>query len=79
MKELINNVVPKLSRNKKEDEKKGLTVAAKKTKNWDTLTEIQATKEYKDKFTGQEYKGSKFGKKTEVDVENEKKKRFNKY
>ena len=32
MKELINNVVPKLSRNKKEDEKKGLTVAAKKQK-----------------------------------------------
>ena len=70
--ELINNVVPKLSRNKKDDKKKGLTVTAKKTKNGDTLTEIQATKEYKDKFTGEEYKGSKFGKKTEVDVENEK-------
>ena len=47
-------------------------MTAKKTKNGDTLTEIQATKEYKDKFTGEEFKGSKFGKKTEVDVENEK-------
>ena len=70
--ELINNVVPKLSRNKTEDKKKGLTVAAKKRSNGDTLTEIQAPKEYADKFTGEEYKGSKFGKKTEVDVENEK-------
>ena len=70
--ELINNVVPKLSRNKKEDKKKGLTAAAKKTRNGDTLTEIQAPKEYTDKFTGEEYKGSKFEKKTEVDVENEK-------
>ncbi len=70
--ELINNAVPKLSRNKKEDKKKGLTVAEKKTKNGNTLTEIQAPKEYEDKFTGQEYKGSKFQKKTEVDVENEK-------
>ncbi len=70
--ELINNAVPKLSRNKKEDKKKGLTVAEKKTKNGNTLTEIQAPKEYENKFTGQEYKGSKFQKKTEVDVENEK-------
>ena len=70
--ELINNVVPKLSRNKKEDKKKGLTVATKKTKNGDTLTLIQAPKEYEDKFTGKEYKGSIVEKKTEVDVENEK-------
>ena len=70
--ELINNVVPKLSRNKKEDKRKGLTVAAKKTRNGDTLTEIQAPKEYVDKFTGEEYKGSKYERKTEVNVENEK-------
>ena len=72
MLELINNVIPKLSRNKKEDEKKGLTVAAKKTRNGDTLTELLAPKEYADKLTGEEYKGSKYEKKTEVDVENEK-------
>jgi len=47
-------------------------VTAKKTKNEDTLTEIQATKEYKNKVTVEELKGSKFRKKTEVDVENEK-------
>ena len=70
--ELINNVVPKLSRNKKADKKKGLTVTEKKTENGDILTEIQAPKEYKDKFTNEEYKGSIFEKKTEVDVENEK-------
>ena len=62
--ELINNVVPKLSRNKKADKKKGLTVAAKKTENGNTLTEIQAPKEYEDKFTNEEYKGSIFEKKT---------------
>ena len=70
--ELINNVVPKLSRSKKEDKKKGVYAVAKKTRNGDTITEVQAQKEYEDKFTGEEYKGSKFGKKTEVDVEDEK-------
>ena len=45
---------------------------AKKRNNGNILTEIQAPKEYADKFTGKEYKGSKFGKKTEVDVENQK-------
>ena len=70
--ELINNVIPKLSRNKKDDKKKGLSVSSIKTKNGNTLTEIQAPKEYEDKFTGEEYKGSRFQKKTEVDVENEK-------
>ena len=70
--ELINNVIPKLSRSKKEDKKKGVYAMAKKTRNGDTISEVQTQKEYKDKFTGDEYKGSKFGKKTEVDVENEK-------
>ena len=70
--ELINNVIPKLSRSKKEDKKRGVYAVAKKTRNGDTITEVQTPKEYEDKFTGEEYKGSKFGKKTEVDVENEK-------
>ena len=70
--ELINNVVPKLSRSKKEDKKRGIYAVAKKTRNGNTITEVQAQKEYADKFTGEEYKGSKFEKKTEVDVENEK-------
>ena len=72
MLELINNVVPKLSRNRKEDKTKGLSLTLKKISNRDTLTIIQAQRNYVDKFIGEEYKGSKFKKITELDVENEK-------
>jgi len=72
MAELINNVIPKLSRKKKEDRKHGLSVKRKRTEKGDILIETQEPKEYSDKFTGSKYKGSKFNKNSEIDIENEK-------
>ena len=72
MTELINNVIPKLSRKKKEDRKHGLSVKRKRTKKGDILIETQEPKEYSDKFTRTKYKGSKFNKNSEIDIENEK-------
>ena len=72
MTELINNVIPKLSRKKKEDRKHGLSVKRKRTKKGDILIETQEPKEYSDKFIGSKYKGSKFNKNSEIDIENEK-------
>ena len=72
MAELINNVIPKLSRKKKEDRKHGLSVKRKRTEKGDILIETQEPKEYSDKFTRSKYKGSKYSKNTEIDIENEK-------
>jgi len=72
MAELINNVIPKLSRKKKEDRKHGLSIKRRRTKKGDILIETQEPKEYSDKFTGSKYKGSKFNKNSEIDIENEK-------
>ena len=64
--ELIENIVPKLTRNRKEDISNGLNIETKKEKNKRTLVEIQSPKEIND------FRGSKFTKSIEREIENEK-------
>ena len=64
--ELIENVIPKLSRNNTEDINNGLTIKTKKDKNKKTLIEKQAPREIK------EFKGSKLTKTIERDINEEK-------
>ena len=63
--ELIDNVIPKLSRNRTEDMKIGLYVNNKKDKNKSTLLERNSPREI-DRF-----KGSKYEKLVERDIEDE--------
>ena len=70
--ELIDNVVPKLSRSRKHDRRNGLSVKRNKTKKGDILTETQAPREYSDKYTHSKFKGSKYKKNIERDIQNEK-------
>ena len=70
--DLIDNVIPRLSRRKRDDKKDGLTVKRRRTKKGDILTETQDEKEYSDKYTRSRYKGSKYKKKRELDIQNEK-------
>ena len=69
--ELIDNVIPKLSRNSELDKKNGLTVESIKTKEGETLTETHSSREYFDKYTGTKYEGSKFSKKVERNFKND--------
>ena len=74
--ELIDNVIPKLSRSRKHDKKHGLRVRTNRTKKGYVLTEDQATQEYSDKFTKKKFKGSKYKKKVIRDIEDEKLKKI---
>jgi len=76
MLELIDNVIPKLSRSRKHDKKHGLSVRTNRTKKGIVLTEDQATQEYSDKFTKKKFKGSKYKKKVVRDIEGEKLKKI---
>ena len=70
--DLINNVVPKLTRNKKEDNKNGLEITTRTGKKKKTFVEYQPPKEYIDKYTKSQFKGSKITKTVERDIEDEK-------
>ena len=61
--ELIESVVPKLSRNRTEDISNGLNIRTKKDKSKKTLVEIQSPKEIT------EFKGSRFTKSVERDID----------
>ena len=61
--ELIENVVPKLSRNRTEDISNGLNIETKKDKSKKTLVEVQSPKEIP------EYKGSLFTKSILRDID----------
>ena len=63
--ELIENVVPKLTRNRTEDISNGLDIKTKKDKKKKTLVESQSPKEIPN------FKGSKFVKSIERDIEND--------
>ena len=63
--ELINNVVPQLTRNRIEDISNGITINTKKSKNKRTIVESISPEEL------QEFKGSRFVKSIERDIENE--------
>ena len=63
--ELINKVIPKLTRNKKEDLSNGLEITTKKTKNKRTIVQREAPKEI------QEFKGSRYAKVVNTEIEDE--------
>ena len=63
--EIIENIIPKLSRNKTEDSNNGINVTTKKENKKNILLESQTPKERK------EFKGSLFSKMSERNVENE--------
>ena len=63
--ELINKVIPKLTRNKKEDLSKGLEITTKKTKNKRTIVQREAPKEI------QEFKGSRYAKVVNTEIEDD--------
>ena len=67
MVELIDNIVIKLTRNKKEDEDNGFTIKV----NNNIVSEIQEQREYSDKYTEINYKGSQFSKSVERGIEDE--------
>ena len=64
--QLIDDIIPKLARNRKEDISNGLSIETRKNKSKRTLVETQAPKEV-DKF-----KGSRFEKSIEREIDNEK-------
>ena len=63
--ELIGNVIPQLTRNRKEDISNGIKITTKKNKNKRTIVESMAPEEL------EEFKGSRFVKSVERDIENE--------
>ena len=63
--ELIENVIPKLTRNRTEDISNGLNIKTKKNKNKNTIVESQAPIEIPN------MEGSKFVKSVERDIEND--------
>ena len=64
--ELIESVIPKLTRNKTEDISNGLKIVTKKDKKKKTLVESQAPKEVP------EFKGSRFAKSVKREIEEDK-------
>ena len=70
--DLINNVIPKLSRNKTEDDKDGLEIKTRTNRKKKTFSEYTPPKEYMEKYTKAKFKGSKITKLVETDVEDEK-------
>ena len=63
--ELIGNVIPQLTRNRNEDISNGIKITTKKNKNKRTIVESMAPEEL------EEFKGSRFVKSVERDIENE--------
>ena len=63
--ELIQNVIPKLTRNRKEDLTNGLNIKERKNNRGKTIVEYQAPR------TFEAFKGSKYSKLVERDIENE--------
>lgn len=70
--DLINNVVPKLTRNKTEDYNNGVIIKTKNDKKKKAFTENEIPKEFTDKYTNSRFKGSKIVKDVEREVENDK-------
>ena len=71
MVDLINNVIPKLIRNKTEDDNNGIKIMKKSFRTKQSLTEYENPKEFTDKYTNTTFKGSKITKEIEREIENE--------
>ena len=63
--ELINKVIPKLTRSKKEDISNGLEITSKKVNNKRTIIQSEAPKQF------EEFKGSRFTKMIKTEIEND--------
>ena len=72
MVDLINEVIPKLIRNKTEDDKKGIQIISQGDKKIKSFKENQPQKEFVNKYTNSSIKGSKITKAVERNVENKK-------
>jgi len=64
--ELIEKVIPKLSRNRKEDMSKGLEIKTKKMKNKSTIVQSETPKQFED------FKGSRCSKVVKTEIEDDK-------
>ena len=69
--DLINNVIPKLSRNKTEDDMKGIGIQTKNFKNKKSFKEYENPRVFTDKYVNSTFKGSRITKEVERDVENQ--------
>ena len=70
--DLINNVIPKLTRNKTEDDKDHLEIRTRTSRKKKTFSEYVPPKEYVEKYSKAKFKGSKITKIVETDVEDDK-------
>lgn len=73
--ELINNIIVKITRNKKEEEME--VKLTKINSNRSIISEIFSPKEYVDKYTNIKYEGSTFSKSIIRDIDNERIKNIN--
>jgi hypothetical protein len=65
MVELIQKVIPKLTRSRKEDMSNGLEIKTKKAKNKRTIVQSEAPKTY------QEFKGSRYSRRVKTEIEDD--------
>ena len=71
--ELIKDVIPKLSRNKKEDADNGIEIKTRSKGNKKkTFSQYEAPKEFVDRYSKSTFKGSKVSRLIETDIEDEK-------
>ena len=63
--ELIQKVIPKLTRSRKEDMSNGLEIKTKKAKNKRTIVQSEAPKTY------QEFKGSRYSRRIKTEIEDD--------
>ena len=71
--DLIRNVIPKLTRNKTEDEDNGIEIRTRSKNNIKkTFSKYEAPKEYVDRYSKSTFKGSKISKLVETDIEDDK-------
>ena len=68
MVDLINNVIPKLTRNKTEDDNNGIKIKTIKSRKKQSLREYENPKEFTDKYTNTTFKGSKITKEVEREI-----------
>lgn len=69
---LVNNVIPQLTRNRTDDKNNGIEIKTRTDKKKKTFAKFEPPKEYLDKYTKFKFRGSKVSKLVETDVEDEK-------
>ena len=72
MLDLIKDVIPKLTRNKTEDENNGIEIKTRDSNKKKSFSKYEPPKEFDDKYSKTKFKGSKITKLTETDIEDNK-------